>query len=381
MRSAHVVALALLFVGCHSHRRTVFGHLAGGEDAVRTETHALQLEAGTRLDLSTPHGRVEVRAVAGAAATLTATLRSSGRTAAEAAMVLEGYSLALEPERGVLRVSLQGKPARVSDQDARLFLGASVDYVVTVPEGIGLAVQSQSGDVVVEGPFASCRLETRYGDITVLGAHGDVTALSGSGDVALRSIVGGRVRVESGYGVLQLEDIVASDLHAETRSGDLTLATARADRMRLDTRYGTVAVHDAEGAVRASSRSGNVDLSNVRGEVVAESQYGRVAVEGVLSGLRARSSSGDVHVLAADGSVNTSEWNLSSGYGQVTLQVPPGFNCRLQASTRYGDVECAFPITIDGGKRKNGALKGIVGAGGPTVTMSSGSGNVALLRL
>ncbi|MBL8730494.1 MAG: DUF4097 family beta strand repeat protein [Planctomycetes bacterium] len=381
MRTGHLVLLALLFAGCRSHRSTVFGHLSGGADATRTETHALDLAAGARLELSTPHGRVEARAVAGSSPGLTATLRSSGRTAEEAAMVLQSYTLAIEQDHEVLRVALEGKPVRVSDPDARLFLGASVDYVVTVPEAVELTVQSQSGDIVVEGAFAACRLETRYGDITVLGVHGDVSALSGSGDVAVRDTTGNRVRVESGYGVLQLQNITATDVHAESKSGDLTLASARADHIRLDTRYGAIAVHDAEGAVRASSRSGTVELSGVRGDIVAESQYGRLAVEGVLTGLRARSSSGDVHVRALDGSTNTTDWDLSSGYGRVTLEVPAAFGCRLEASTRYGDVECAFPVTIDGGKRKNGALRGTVGAGGRVVAMSSGSGNVTLRQL
>jgi DUF4097 and DUF4098 domain-containing protein YvlB len=295
--------------------------------------------------------------------------------------VLQGYSLAFDQENGGLRVSLQGEPTRVADQDARLFLGAAVDYVVTVPDDVQLTVHTQSGDIVVEGGFGTRRLQTRYGDITVHGGQGDLTALSGSGDVTVRDMVGGFVRVESGYGVLTLENIVATDVQAESKSGDLTLATGRAERIRLDTRYGTVSVHDAEGSLRASSRSGNVMLANVRGAVVAESQYGRLHVEGVLTGLRARSSSGDVQVRALDGSTNTTDWDLSSGYGQVTLAVPPEFSCRLEASTRYGDVECAFPVTVDAGKRKNGALRGTVGAGGRVVAMSSGSGNVLLKQL
>lgn len=381
MRTANLALLALLLVGCRSYRGAVFGHLSGGEDATRTETHALDVKAGGRLELVTPHGRIEARAAAGAAASLTATLHSSGRTAEEAAMVLQGYSLAFDADDGVLRVSLQGEPARIRDREARLYLGASVDFVVTVPENVELLVHTQSGDVAVEGPFASCRLETRYGDITAIGGHGDLTALSGSGDVAVRDVTCDRVRVESGYGVLQLENITARDLDAESKSGDLTLAGAHVERLQLDTRYGRVSVHDAEGDLRASSRSGSVELSAVRGDVVAESQYGRVAVEGVLTGLRVRSSSGDVRVRALDGSTNSRNWDLSSGYGQVTLQVPPGFGCRLEASTRYGEVECDLPVTIDGGKRKNGALRGTVGAGGPVVALSSGSGNVALRQL
>lgn len=381
MKNGTLVMLGVAtLVACSAHRSTVYGHLSGGIDAERTETRDLALRAGDRLDLSTPHGAITVRSEPGASSRLAATLRASGRSREEAEQVLQGYSIVVDEDDGATRVRLRGEPVRLRGDDGRLSLGAVVDYVVTVPEGVDVHADSSSGDIRVGGAVGACRLDTRYGSIELEGAKGDVSLHSGSGDLALQSVAGGRVNVDSGYGTVRMENVTASSLRAASRSGDVVLVGGRAETIELDTGYGAVSARDVEGNVRASSRSGDVELASVRGGAVAKSQYGRVAIDGVLTAVEARSSSGDVSVRAMQGSTNPTDWELSSGYGEVTLHVPADFGCELAAHTRYGEVECAFPITADS-KRRNGGLKGVIGRGGRTVTMNSGSGNLAVKQL
>lgn len=377
----HLVLFAFLAAACGSSRWSVVSRFAGSEEASRKETHSLALAAGDRIELATPHGRIEARAVEGATPTLVATLRASGRTSEEAAAVLARYELALVPEQGRLNVALRGEPLRIEEGGTSMLIGASVDYVLTVPEQIQLTARTASGEISVEGPFGACDLETNYGAVGVAGARGAVKAKSGSGDVTLRGIRGDRVRAESRYGALRIDDVVADGIVAETSSGDLEIAKVRGRNIELETSYGAVSVRDAEGELRASTSSGNVELSGVRGEVAADSKYGQVAIEGVLTGVEARSSSGAVRVRALEGSATTSDWRVASGYGPVTLQVPADFGCRLEATTRHGEVSCAFPVMVDPGPRKTGSLHGVVGPGGRAVELTSASGNVALEKL
>lgn len=382
MQRSTVVLLAVVaLTACHSRRSAVFGHLNGGVDAERVETHDLAVQSGERLHLATPHGSIVVRAEPGAAARLVATWRASGRTKDEAEQVLARYSLAVDTERGRTRVQLHGDPTRVRDDDARFSLGAVVDYEVTLPENVELHAETSSGDIRVVGSLASCRLDTQYGTIAAEGTRGDVTMHSASGDVSVRDVSGGSVSADSGYGAVRLENVEATTLRGASKSGDVVLVNGRAPKIDLDTDYGAVSVRGATGRLAASSRSGDVDLAEVEGGVVAKTMYGRVAVDGVLGAVDARSSSGDVAVRAKQGSSDDTNWEITSGYGSVTLYVPSDFACELAASTRYGSVDCAFPIAIETKKRRDGALKGVIGRGGRTVTMSSGSGNVAVKQL
>lgn len=341
----------------------------------------MPLGPGGRLELVTPYGQIEVRTSVDEAPKLVATVRGTGRTREEAEQVLERYRLEIEQDDAVVRVALRGEPARIRDDGARLSIGASVDYVATVPPGTTLRADSSSGDIRATGEFAACRLQTRYGSVVLEGGKGDVSAQSDTGDVTVRSVEGGRVVVESGYGNLRLENVAGTAVRAASKSGDVVLVNGRAGKFDLDTNYGAVSVRGADGELHASSRSGDIEIDGIRGTAEARTQYGRVAVEGVLNGLDARSSSGDVRVRALDGSSNPTNWDLASGYGEVTLHVPAGFGCELAAHTRYGEVECTFPITVDPGKRRSGALRGTVGQGGRTVTLTSSSGNLALKQL
>ncbi len=377
-RLTFVVVLAAA-AACHSSRRsTVFGHLSGGVDAERTETTVLDIATGELLEVSVTYGNVEVRTRRDASPGVVATIRAGGRSDEEAARVAAAYSVAVERAGRTVRVSVAGEPTRVHDADARLSLGAMVDLAITVPEGVELRVDTRSGDIVGAGPFGPCRVETRYGGVSLEHVAGDVAARSDSGDVVVRHATDGDVTAESGYGSVRLEDIAAPAVRAASKSGDVVVVGARAGIMELDTHYGAVSVSGADGDLRAATRSGDIDVIGMHGAVNARSQYGQVVVEGVLTGLAAKSSSGRVTARALEGSTNLVDWELSSGYGDVVLQVPPGFGCQLVASTRHGEIGCELPIDLPAGRRRSGALKGTVGNGGRTVSMQSSSGNLSL---
>jgi hypothetical protein len=361
-------------------------HVTGGislkEQAERVETRPLALAPGATLTFDADFGDVAVATSDDGRAELTATIRARGRTHAEAESVLARYALALEdgPDGPVVR--LVGEPLRVEEGRSSAELGAHADFEAVVPDGTRLVARSGSGDLLVRGALGACRLETSYGDVAAVGVRGDLVAKCGSGDVIAADVEGGRIELRSGYGQIELEGVRATRIEVESGSGDIALEDARAETIALATSYGDVHVRAAHGALSARTGSGEVRLHGVHGAVDAESRYGTVEVDGVLTGLALSSGSGDVVARARDGSAAGPGWKLHSGYGSVALSVPAGFGCTLEARTGYGDVYCDFPITLEAGAlSKKGALRGVVGSGGGTVTLSSGSGDVALRQL
>jgi DUF4097 and DUF4098 domain-containing protein YvlB len=349
--------------------------------AERNETHALALAPGQALELVTAYGSIEVHAVDGAAPSLQARVRASGRTLAEAELVLSRYQLVFEPRAEGLRVELRGEPLEIREGLVCLSQSAYVDFVATVPSGAPLLADTGSGDITTHGMLGACTLETSYGSLTLDGARGAVQASSGSGDVSVKDLEGDSIQVGSEYGDVRALDVRASgELTLESGSGDVTLERGRAATIELTTDYGTVTLAEGSGAVKAHSGSGDVRLAGVSGAVQASSDYGTVEVEGVLAGLTASSGSGSVHAHARAGSSHSSEWSLSSDYGSVTLSVTASFTGTLDARTDYGSIECDFPITLEAGKREknDGKLRGTIGAGGAGITLRSGSGDVAL---
>jgi len=96
-------------------------------------------------------------------------------------------------------------------------------------------------------------------------------------------------------------------------------------------------------------------------------------VRGVNGGLRARTGSGEI---TTDGNVK-GPWQLHTASGSIrlTLSSSSGFN--LDVHTGSGSIHSDLPITVQGtlGRRE---LKGAVRGGGPTVEVSTGSGDIEI---
>lgn len=352
------------------------------KSAERTETLALDLDLGQALDLDLSYGDIEVKASDEGGPRLQATIHASGRTLEEARAVLARYDLEVEHGADAITVRLVGEPLVVRDGKMRMELGAHADFVVRVPDGTAIDARSGSGDIRAKGTLGALRLETGYGSVSIEQASGHLEAKSGSGNVRADQVEADEIELTSGYGDVRLGEARAQRIELKSGSGNVRIEAAEADEIELDTEYGSVHVRAAIGAVHARSGSGDVRLHDVEGSVDATSGYGTVEIAGVVTGLSASSGSGNVEARIRSGSRNDADWTLTSSYGSVVLEVPANFGCQLDARTGYGSVECDFPVTIEAGKKKSeGKLKGRVGKGGGTVTLSSGSGDVVLRKL
>jgi hypothetical protein len=167
-------------------------------------------------------------------------------------------------------------------------------------------------------------------------------------------------------------------------------------RVRAATGNGDVSVSGAAEAIAASG-NGRVDVSGVAGEVEASSGNGRITVEGAGGPVDASSGNGDIRVTTASGPVSASSGNgsievtmdqlsgspdmsFSTGNGRIIVRVPDGFGAELDSHTGNGRVSIDFPIRMRGRIDKS-RVRGTIGDGGGRLTLSSGNGNLEVLRV
>jgi len=198
-------------------------------------------------------------------------------------------------------------------EDARHHV--SISYEVTVPADTSVQAHSGSGDLEVQG------------------VRNEVQAQTGSGEIRVRDTAG-RTHVETGSGGVRAEN-VGAPFYAHTGSGDI------------------------EGALNGS------------GDVDVQTGSGGVHLRGVNGGLHARSGSGD---LTADGSVG-GPWTLHTGSGSIRLGIGSASGFNLDVHTSSGSIHSDLPITVQGSLGRH-ELKGTVHGGGPSVEVSTGSGDV-----
>ena len=191
----------------------------------------------------------------------------------------------------------------------------SMSYEIMVPADTRLAAHSGSGNVEASG------------------MHSDVDVQSGSGDLRLRD-TGGQTRAQTGSGNIRAEN-VAAPFTAQTGSGDVEAALTGSGDIDVHTGSGTIGVRGANG------------------------------------GLRARTGSGDI---TADGSV-TGSWELQSGSGNIRLAVGSAKGFDLDVHTSSGSIHSELPIMVQGSVKRQ-QLQGKVNGGGPSVRVSTSSGDV-----
>ena len=154
---------------------------------------------------------------------------------------------------------------------------------------------------------------------------------------------------------------------------------------------GTVNVRSGDGSIRANAVTGDVtmrtddgalSLADVNGRLSLESGDGSVRVQGRFEILHVKTGDGAITIDAEDGSAMKADWDISTGDGAISLQVPRAFNAEVDASSRDGRVRS----DIDGLTASNdddddrGTLRGRIGSGGHRVTLRSGDGSITVLN-
>lgn len=207
------------------------------------------------------------------------------------------------------------KIGRITDEDVNR--AVSISYDITVPAATRVAARSGSGNVDVSG------------------VNNSVTANSGSGNIDISNVGG--------------------DLDARTGSGN-------------------VLVRGASKAASLSSGSGNIEAAlNGQGDVKANTGSGNIKLTGVVGLLSASTGSGSIGVQGKP----TGDWRLSAASGNVDVAVPSEQGFTLDASTSSGSLDITAPLTVQG-RIDRRRIQGTVRGGGPTLRLSTASGDIAV---
>jgi hypothetical protein len=131
-------------------------------------------------------------------------------------------------------------------------------------------------------------------------------------------------------------------------------------------------VHTGDGSIRLDDVDGTLDVDTGDGAVVAT---------GTFTAVRARTGDGSVTVHAATGSVAADDWDITSGDGSVTLELPGDFGGELDAHTGDGRIrldDFAVSNLSEGSDRTT--VRATLGTGGRAVRVRTGDGSITLRK-
>jgi len=165
------------------------------------------------------------------------------------------------------------------------------------------------------------------------------------------------------------------------RSGDGSIDIERvAGRLELRSGDGSIQGRELKGAITAHTGDGSIRLEGVDGTLDVDSGDGSITAAGTFGSLRAKSGDGSITIHARGGSAPAGDWDITTGDGSVTIELPDGFGADVDAHTGDGSVHVnGLPLTTSGSIGKN-TLKGRLGAGGPKLRVRTGDGSITLKR-
>jgi hypothetical protein len=122
--------------------------------------------------------------------------------------------------------------------------------------------------------------------------------------------------------------------------------------------------------------NGSVSVEGVEGRMDLRAQNGSITLRDVAGDIRGQTSNGSVNAQLSGTSWKGDGLDLTTSNGSVNLEIPKGYNARLETGTVNGGMNIDFPITVQGtiGRRITTNL----GTGGTRVRAVTTNGSVRI---
>ena len=247
----------------------------------------------------------------------------------------------------------------------------TTDLDVSVPRRVPAVISTRHGDVSVLG---------RDGDVEIASQHGDVSASDVNGKVSL-NLSGGSARVSN----------ISGDVSVQGRADDISLADVKG-AAHLNGEFDSIKLGKVTGVVGFKSARTDMEFSRLNGDLDMDS--GDLRANDLIGPFRLLTRSKDVRLNGVDGDVRLENENgaveihmsklgnmqLSNRNSDVQIYIPDKAGFQLDAHSRGGEIESDFSaLKIDNGNDQASA-SGTVGTGGPHLVITNEHGGIELRK-
>lgn len=237
---------------------------------------------------------------------------------------------------------------------------------------------------------APVNVSTRYGDVSVLGREGDVQISTQRNDVSV-SDVNGKVSLNldrSSARVSQISSDVtvqgrANDVSVEDVKGSVHLDGEFMESVKLAKIAQAVTFRSSRTELDLSRLDGNLDLDS--GDLQASDLVGPVRLTTRSKDIRLVGISGDVRLRDENGSVELHMSKLGgvqvdNRKGDIEIYVPDKAGFQVDARARNGDFESDFDALKVDNSNDTAVATGTVDGGGPRMVVNNEHGSIEIRK-
>jgi DUF4097 and DUF4098 domain-containing protein YvlB len=158
---------------------------------------------------------------------------------------------------------------------------------------------------------------------------------------------------------------------------DVDIHMPRQGRVTLHTGDGSINLANFKGSMDLESGDGREEIDGVDGTLRARTRDGHIRAAGRFDSLDLNTGDGRIEARALPGSAAASNWNIRTGDGSVTLELPANFAADVDLHTSDGHISLDLPVTVEGrlGERN---IHGKINGGGNLLTVHTGDGSIRI---
>jgi hypothetical protein len=202
-------------------------------------------------------------------------------------------------------------------------------------------MHNSNGDVTAEDVAGNVDAHMRGGNLNVRRVKGDVT-LEGRGNDVIANEISGKLSLQGEYDSIQLGK-VDKGVHFNSTRTDMEFVKLDGELVMSN---GELRANSLTGPFRVSTRSKDIELEDVAGDVKVEN------------------TNGHVQITPKNPVANIDVTNKN---GEVTLMLPGDGNFTVDALSTRGDIETDFNLNNAQNSSREAHSTGTVGKGGPRV--------------
>ena len=161
------------------------------------------------------------------------------------------------------------------------------------------------------------------------------------------------------------------------RRVDIEVKMPREGRIRLHTGDGAIRLRGFKGDMDVESGDGHEEFEGVDGILRAHSGDGHIRASGRFDTLHLKTSDGRIEVDALSGSKIDTGWELRTGDGSVTLNIPETLAANVELHTGDGRITLELPVTVQGRYDSN-RIEGKLNGGGGDLRVETGDGSIRI---
>lgn len=251
--------------------------------------------------------------------------------------------------------------------------GVQADMDVFVPRDAAVEVASKRGDVSISTRKADVKLTVQHGDIAL-------NEITGSAKMSLDK---GSIRASNISGDVDIDGRV-DDVTLEDVKGAVKLNGDFFNDIRLSKIGKTVEFKSARSDIALASVPGDLQISgdslratDASGPMRLVTRSKEIHLEGVTGDIQVENANGDIEIHAAD-KLPMGKMNLNGKHGDISLTIPANAGFQLEATTRKGDITTDFgSLKVDSSSGGSHA-SGTVGNGASKLQINADTGDIRI---